>query len=508
MNKIDKFLTFFLIVLLVGTTLYLRLANLGYSNFQGDEIKTLCLLDQDQDLISFLLGQRKGPVQFLVTCLLRYFDPNFSSELILRIPFSLANIFAVFLFYKLISLHFGKRIAIYSSLLMAVNGLIVAFGRIAQYQSITIMCTVGALYFLSEAVYTPKWRLLGLYLGLFTASIGILAHFDGLFVIPPAIFLVYWWYKNHKLNSEIWSYRRHLLVSSIIFLVPLAVFYIPYTLALSDYQFDYWVGRISGNPSDSLELFKLYNPTIVVNIYIALAILSLFRIRRNHSFIFLSLWLLPAFVFIELVMSNPRTHFYIYLLPLFVFIALGIESIRSILERFLPLSGHLIIKSGSVLLFTFVFLLSHAIFINHQEEYPWETESFLSWELSSEMLPGMMGFSYSCGWREISQFLREYQGKGMTWYISNEKDIINRFYLPINKYKKFELDKFNKVGEDESIFVILCERPQSWSKSLLGHSLYDWKIKRTPVKIFLDKSQKVQAFVYQLKKDDFSNNFP
>ena len=50
------------VVFLVFATLWLRLVNLGYSDYQGDEIKALSLPGSDQGLVGFLIEQRKGPV--------------------------------------------------------------------------------------------------------------------------------------------------------------------------------------------------------------------------------------------------------------------------------------------------------------------------------------------------------------------------------------------------------------------------------------------------------------
>lgn len=44
---------------LIFASLWLRLINLGYSNYQGDEIKALYRPQADQSMIDFLLNQRK-----------------------------------------------------------------------------------------------------------------------------------------------------------------------------------------------------------------------------------------------------------------------------------------------------------------------------------------------------------------------------------------------------------------------------------------------------------------
>ncbi len=57
--------------LLLATAITLRFINLGYSDFQGDEISAICHPSHFSSLIKFLgylLGQQKGPVQYLITC--------------------------------------------------------------------------------------------------------------------------------------------------------------------------------------------------------------------------------------------------------------------------------------------------------------------------------------------------------------------------------------------------------------------------------------------------------
>jgi 4-amino-4-deoxy-L-arabinose transferase-like glycosyltransferase len=130
------------IALLIAVSLVLRLVGLGYSNFQGDEILTLCRFSDyatPVQFLAYLLEQRKGPVQYLITCAFSLFDPAFSSELALRLPFAIANLLAMACFFILVYRLFTLQIAIYSSFLLAANGIFIAFARIVQYQSFVIL---------------------------------------------------------------------------------------------------------------------------------------------------------------------------------------------------------------------------------------------------------------------------------------------------------------------------------------------------------------------------------
>lgn len=334
---------------MIAATLWLRLANLGYSDFQGDEVKALCRLAPGQTLGDFLLGQRKGPLQFLTTCATRLIDPDYSSELIVRLPFCIAGILAVFFFYRLVTLHFGQKTGLYAALLLATNGFFIAFSRIAQYQSFTILFTILTLYGLSLSLMDGKWRFWGLLLGAVSAAVCLLAHFDGGFVLFPAAYLLFLWFRMYKPQTtpnKLWGY---LLIAAVIFTLLVGSFYIPYALKLSDYQTGYWEERITGATSDSLALFNLYNPTLVIFIYAVLVFLALFRVRREEKFLLLFLWLIPPLVFMELVMSDARTHFYTYLIPLTVFGGLGFSAFEETLSLWFKKVGGVVGKSVNLL---------------------------------------------------------------------------------------------------------------------------------------------------------------
>ncbi len=103
-----KYFKYLGIIFLIVVTLWLRFANLGYSDFQGDEIKALYLPTSGQSFTQFLFDQRKGPTQFVITYLLNLVDPLYTNQLLLRLPFAIASALAVLFFYKLVNYHFGK----------------------------------------------------------------------------------------------------------------------------------------------------------------------------------------------------------------------------------------------------------------------------------------------------------------------------------------------------------------------------------------------------------------
>ena len=92
-----KYITF---SILTAVTIWLRLVNLGYSDYQGDEIKALFLPTVGQGLMKFIFAQRKGPIQFFITYLI---NPN-RKKLYLYFYYNLMNLFPISL-----KTHFQRR---------------------------------------------------------------------------------------------------------------------------------------------------------------------------------------------------------------------------------------------------------------------------------------------------------------------------------------------------------------------------------------------------------------
>ncbi len=159
------FLKVFPLILVISAGFCLRLVNLGYADYQGDEIKAFYLPEPDQSVSDFLFTQRKGPVQFIITGFLSRFDTFYENQFLMRIFFALAGCLALVFFYLLVASRFGKHIALYASFFFATNGFLVGLGRIAQYQS---LCdpggNPGALFFqqgCKRSTIRHNWDLLG-----------------------------------------------------------------------------------------------------------------------------------------------------------------------------------------------------------------------------------------------------------------------------------------------------------------------------------------------------------
>ncbi|MDX1415707.1 MAG: glycosyltransferase family 39 protein [Candidatus Promineifilaceae bacterium] len=440
-------------MLLLISLLWLRLVNLGYSDYQGDEIKALFLPAEGQSLVDFLLSQRKGPTQFIITYLMGILDPSFQNQFLIRLPFAAAFVLASGFFYFFVKNHFGKKIALYATFFFSFNGVFVALSRIAQYQSFVILFYVLALYFFTLAALKPGWRIAGLYLGVMFWAFSMLSHYDGIFIAPFVFYLLWKWYKSYPAKKT-WPKWRHLFLSGCIIVLILGAFYLPFFQNVAEDTVAYWLNRLSGGDnliSSSIVTFKLYNPKIVFYLYVGLFVIYLagsaiilasasqnpspgardaYQLRFKSLFVLI--WFLFPWVYMEILVNVPGTHIYTYLTPLTTLISIGLLTVESLIKRAAGgRYGTFLYTAGVVLLFLFMFYQSHKVFVDHTREYPWESERFLFWTLVEPDLAyhlPIFGFPYNRNWEQIGDYVAS--SNSSDHYYSNEKDTISRFYIP------------------------------------------------------------------------------
>src|SRR3989344_5282848 len=331
--------TLYTLILLL-TAFSLRIINLGYSDYQGDEIKALFLPDSGQNITDFLLDQRKGPIQFIATFLIKFINQMYSSELVTRLPFAIAGILAILVFYKLLRLYFDEDTAFFSSFFLSTNGFLIAFSRIVQYQSFVILFMLLTLYFFGLAAKYETWRTKGVYMGFICWTVSILSHYDGIFIFPFAFYLLFQTFKGRS------SSRKTLVLALTLFITLIAVFYIPFILSLSQNTLEYWQNRLSGGGekiSSSRYLFTVYHPIYTIHIYTLLASLGLLsmlaqKLKKRSFFdaaMFISIWFIVPAIFLELAVNIPGTHIFTYLMPLSFFIGYGVKTIKDCIFWFI-----------------------------------------------------------------------------------------------------------------------------------------------------------------------------
>ncbi len=516
MKKFIESLNLNLFILIV-LTISLRLFNLGYSDFQGDEIKALYLPEPTQNFITFVLDQRKGPLQFVVTYLLKFVDPLYKNQLLMRLPFALANIFAVYFFYQLVKLLFGKRAGFYAALLMSVSGFIVAFGRIVQYQSFVLLLMVLALYQFALALKYDAHKYLGIFFGFLFWTFSILFHYDGVFIAPFAFYFIsQWFFKYVKADKKA---AKTLVFSLLLSGLLLAGFYVPFILTLSRDTIGYWQLRIEGEvgkKASSLFLFDLYQPILAKWFYLALSLFGTIIIyirvfgkklpdlklnslsekiwgldNKSSIYLFLTAWFLMPFLFLEVYVAVPGTHIYTYLMPLFIVMGIGVDGLLNFLEtrmskKYLIYPFYLFAALFSV----FLYIQSFWLFIDNSVEYPWSPKKFWFWTLptpSIEYNLSIFGFPYYRNWEGISDFTKQYPEIGA--YSTNEKKAISGYFISLPK------------NADSAGFYVQIEAPQSFSSSSGSNKASYWMQKYEPI-FTLTRSGVALVRVYIMQPGD------
>ena len=205
---------------------FFTLTNLAYADYWGDEMNGLLRA------ISIINGQgntifqhTKGPAEILLPgsfgLLVDRFEP-----FTLRFSFALAHIIGIGGFYLLGWRLFNRNVGVIAALLLTLNGLYLAFGRIVQYQPVVFMMTSLSILLAYHFYRTGKSRYL--YLSAFLVGVGLLAHYDMLLVLPPIGYLIWQHYAQHwTIWKRIWP---QLVWAGLILGAVVALFYLPFLL--------------------------------------------------------------------------------------------------------------------------------------------------------------------------------------------------------------------------------------------------------------------------------------
>lgn len=333
-----------LLVLLVA--FYLRAANLGYSEFQGDEALVMITaaeaLEGHEDAL-FL--RSKGPVEVLLPMALWRLSGTIN-EAVARLPFAMAGILAIITIYLIGRMLGGRRLGVVAVVFFAFNGFMVAFARIVQYQVLVVW--LSSLSFLM-ALYWQDTRskrfavLSGLFLGA-----GLLAHYDAILVLPALvwIFLADIFEKEKAPGvtgtsadrpSNITTKLRRQTITWGSFLVALAIsvlpFYLPYAVdPQAGRTGDYVSTRIGSELRNNLSDFFQFNTFYSSFYYIVLTgllvlvifIYVLWQAGWNYRLLLLPLIAaVVAVIFIPELFFFPQIGFNASLLP-FLLILLAI----------------------------------------------------------------------------------------------------------------------------------------------------------------------------------------
>ncbi|MEZ4866512.1 MAG: glycosyltransferase family 39 protein [Caldilineaceae bacterium] len=267
-----------LVLALVGGCL--RFTDLGYAEFQGDEARlALHAAEIIQGYESALFVHKKGPVEILLPTVIYAFS-NHLTETTARLPFALASFTALFGALLLGWRLFGPVAGWSAALLLALDGYLVAFGRVLQYQSVVLLMVLLVVLLLHRLYYRPY--ALGRYLTLtaLLLATGLLAHYEASLVIIPTVYLL--WQVGQKVGWV--KLLRAAIIPALVGAAILASFYLPYMRYpdFSDtqaYLVDYrlGLGGTYNHLSDFFMRTTLYSSTYYLLLLIALATVALLQ---------------------------------------------------------------------------------------------------------------------------------------------------------------------------------------------------------------------------------------
>lgn len=421
MNK--KGVLLFILVLLFVSTSLLRLSDLSYSHFQGDEIRAL--FTKGDNLFSFLLKQKKGPVQYLTTFVVQSFFTN-PSELNFRLPFAVAGILSVFVFYLAVKKMFNIKTAVVSSFLFSFNGLFVAFSRIVQYQAFTIFFYLLAIYFFVSLEKEKKVKYL--YLAIISISLSFLSHYDALFVFPICAYYFFKWVGNSFSKTKL----MHTTLAGLLFILLVGSFYLPFFLneQFGNQTASYLFMRITGGEgqdkiTNTKITYELYNPLFSVYFLTFFGIVGVF-LKKLRSFPVL-IWYSFSYILLNFLTTVPGTHIYNYIIPLIILCALGITSLlESASSKLIKVTLILVL----IVVNFFSFFQSFVLFIDHNPEYPYFEKKLFRNTLSMPSKKyhlSVFGFPYNRRLDEVGKYISEI--KNISEISSNENSKIVRFYI-------------------------------------------------------------------------------
>ncbi len=432
----------------VGTILIfaalLRLLNLGYSEFQGDEAVIMQRAAQalTGDEIELFLHQ-KGPVEILTPMALWSMSGTLN-EWQARLPFALVGILAALAVAQLAARWFDAPAGLVAGLLVAANGLLVAFGRIVQYQNIVVL--MGALVLLALTRYAQRgWRN-DLILGAVFMAYGLLAHYDAVLVALAALLLLA--ASLVKRREDWWLEIRVLGMAVLVGAVILGIFYVPFMLnPMFERTLAYLsAGRLGGgtlfhNSLPSIWVMSVFYTSLyyVLGLVLLLVLgigLAFVRHRKPRGGVAQGLGLRGVYVaaayflipllFYAFIVIDPRTHVYTFYPGAAVLAGAAFSALWTARREVRLLSA-------GVGLLWYGLCLGYIglAFIGHQPEYKreWPESRHVLYPVPVDSLPlyGYFGFPYRAGWKAVESLFAGGVLQGT--YASNEEPEVTTWYM-------------------------------------------------------------------------------
>ncbi|MCE7980213.1 MAG: hypothetical protein DYG89_03405 [Caldilinea sp. CFX5] len=222
--------TLALLALLAGAA-FLRFTNLGYAELHGDEAAVaLRAVDVIQGWERALFVHKKGPGEILPAVAL-YVLTGRLTEFAAHLPFALASWTGVLATYLLARRWFGPVAGWWAAAMVMVDGYLMAFGRMLQYQSLIFLLVVLTVLAVQHALdRRPSGRYF-LVAALVLAT-GLLAHYEAVIAVVPAFWLLvcYWRQQEGDWRAKSGLVARQLALPLVVGGAILVAFYVPFVL--------------------------------------------------------------------------------------------------------------------------------------------------------------------------------------------------------------------------------------------------------------------------------------
>lgn len=420
----QKAFSAFLIVIFISLV-WLRLGNLGYSDYIPDETTVMDHYKKNGPVLDlgYLAKQRKGPMQWLVVLTTNFVYRDVFNELVFRLPFALANILSIIFFYKFLEAHTKNRnIAALGAFLFGVNGFMIAFGRIIQYQSLNLLFSSISLYLFARFLREGDTRFC-LY-GTIFFVFSLLSHWDAVFILP---YIIYVFLKRQNLRLVIYSLFLTIILFAP-FLIPFAVF----NYFSGEQHEDYFSNRLGLRNELNLSQVRfkntLYNPLLFFEFSLVFLAISLIWVRKYLIF---WIWFVVSLGVFAFFAKTPGTHVYNLIVPLIILMAASYVELTNLMPkdyRIIPLG--LIFVIGGLLYYQ-----SYLIFVDLDKNYPWEKEQIFRYETRDydhgSLTNNIIGFPHGRNWSDIREFVHSQEGYKEYTFSTNENSAMAAFYLDL-----------------------------------------------------------------------------
>ena len=298
-------------LLVVGGILLLALAlrapGLGYSEFCGDELDATSLSLRAIEGEDFaLFANRKGPVQTLLPAAV-WLLADTMTETVTRLPFLLAGLGGVLVSYLVSRGVCRDRAgAAVAAALVAVNGYLIAFSRMAQYQAVVFFLGMLACWSFWEMLLERDYGLS--VVGAVLLAVALLAHFDAVVFLPAVLLVAVVAMRRNPVRCGM---LRWYVAAMLLFAGILLSFYVPF---VRDPQFndtlDYLLGERIGtavlhsNLEGFIALGRTYNSRLyawILGMLLVAAIFGVIRRRRGDI-----LWRIPLTLALLSTLLRPE----------------------------------------------------------------------------------------------------------------------------------------------------------------------------------------------------------